>query len=47
MNLCEKQNTKCSYTEWKNRMKNYILNNVDQLCGLKDPLYKEPVYRGM
>lgn len=47
MNLCEKQSTKCSYTEWKNRMKSYIINNVDEVCGLKDPFYKGPISRGM
>lgn len=38
MNLCEKPSTKCSYTEWRDRMKNLILNNVDELCGLKEGL---------
>lgn len=47
MNLCEKKNTKCSYTEWKNRMKNLILTNVDELCGLKDPSFKGSLSRGM
>jgi hypothetical protein len=47
MNLCEKPNTKCSYTEWKNRIKRYIINNVDEICGLKDPFYKGPMSRGM
>ncbi len=40
MNLCEKQSTKCAYNEFKNRMKSYILSNVDELCGLKDIRHK-------
>ena len=33
--LCEKKDTKCSYSEWKSRVKNGILTNIDQLCGRK------------
>lgn len=38
MNLCEKQSTKCSYPEFKNRLKNLIVTNGDQLCGIKQGL---------
>lgn len=38
MNLCEKQSTKCDYTEWRMRVKNLILDNVDEYCGLKEGL---------
>jgi hypothetical protein len=35
MNLCEKSSIKCSYAEWKKRIKRNIITNVDELCGLK------------
>jgi len=47
MNLCEKQSTKCSYTEFKNRMKNMIINNVDQVCGFKQGHFGSIKKRGM
>ena len=47
MNLCEKQSTKCSYTEFKNRMKNLIVNNIDQLCGIKKGFLGSMEKRGM
>lgn len=33
MNLCEKQSTKCSYPEFKSRVKHLMINNIDQICG--------------
>lgn len=41
MNLCEKSSIKCSYTEWKNRLKRNMITNVDELCGLKKEVSKE------
>jgi hypothetical protein len=38
MSLCEKQSTKCDWADFKNRLQRSIINNVDEVCGLKDKL---------
>ena len=39
VNLCQKQNTKCSYTDFKARIKSITLSDADieKLCGNKIP----------
>ena len=39
VNLCQKKDTKCSYTDFKNRLKKVIMSDsdIDKLCGNKIP----------
>eukprot|EP00919_Chromeraceae_sp_WS-2016_P075086 GHVR01177646.1.p1 GENE.GHVR01177646.1~~GHVR01177646.1.p1 ORF type:complete len:142 (+),score=5.38 GHVR01177646.1:914-1339(+) len=33
INLCEQKDTKCSYNDWKARLKKVMISNVEELCG--------------
>ena len=35
MYLCEKKDVKCSYSEWKARVKKGFVDNSESLCGRK------------
>lgn len=47
MNLCGRVDTKCGYNEWKGYMKNLIIANVDEVCGVKPGLLGEMGARSM